>query len=88
LGLIAQDVNLIYPELVSYNTESDVYHLNYSGFGVVAIKAVQELKIEVDTLKQENAILKAKLNKLELLEARLTALEASAQTKTPSVTNQ
>lgn len=75
LGLIAQDVELIYPELVSYNTESDVYHLNYSGFGVIAIKAVQELKEEVNTLKTENAVLKAKLNQLESLEARLNALE-------------
>ena len=75
LGLIAQDVENIYPELVTYNKESDVYHLNYSGFGVVAIKAIQELKDEVDTLKKENATLKTKLNQLEALEARLTALE-------------
>jgi len=75
LGLIAQDVELIYPELVSYNQEDDVYHMNYSGFGVIAIKAVQELKEEVDSLKTENEILKSKLDKLESLEARLTALE-------------
>ena len=80
LGLIAQDVELIYPELVTYNIENDVYHLNYSGFGVIAIKAVQELKAEVDTLKQENAELKAKLNQLEVIEARLSALESTSKT--------
>ncbi len=75
LGLIAQDVKLIYPELVNYNEEEDVYHMNYSGFGVVAIKAVQELKGEVDSLKKENQKLKAQLSKCESLEARLSALE-------------
>ena len=77
LGLIAQDVDKIYPELVTYNNENDVYHLNYSGFGVIAIKAIQELKTEVDTLKKENDILKLKLKRIEDLEARLEALEVS-----------
>ncbi|MFD2822251.1 tail fiber domain-containing protein [Lacinutrix iliipiscaria] len=76
LGLIAQDVELIYPELVTHNKEGDVYHMNYSGFGVVAIKAVQELKDEVDVLKEENKKLKAQLSKYEALEARLNALES------------
>ena len=77
LGLISQDVELIYPELVTHNTDDDVYHLNYSGFGVLAIKAVQELKSEVEHLKEENNILKVKLSKFEDLEARLSVLEAN-----------
>jgi hypothetical protein len=48
IGMIAQDVKAIYPELVKYNTDEDLYHMDYSGFGVIAIKAVQELKAEVD----------------------------------------
>lgn len=75
IGLIAQDVEKIYPELVNYVEDDDVYHMDYSGFGVITIKAIQELKQEVDALKKENAVLKAKLYKIELLEARLTALE-------------
>ncbi|BAO75165.1 tail fiber domain-containing protein [Winogradskyella sp. PG-2] len=81
LGLIAQDVEQIYPELVTYITESDVYHMNYSGFGVTAIKAIKKLKQEVNILKEENAILKVKLNKLEQLKARLLTLENNTKEK-------
>lgn len=80
LGLIAQDVALIYPELVSYNAKDDIYHMNYSGFGVIAIKAAQELKEEINILKIENAKLKAKLDQLKSIEARLTALESKTET--------
>ena len=78
IGLIAQDVAPMYPELVNYNADEDVYQLNYSGFGVIAIKAVQELKDEVESLKEENLNLKAQISKFEALEARLTALENSS----------
>ncbi|MFL0354119.1 tail fiber domain-containing protein [Xanthomarina sp. GH4-25] len=62
IGLIAQDVQPIYPELINYNEDSDVYHLNYSGFGVIAIKAVQE---------QQKIILSQQL-RIEALEAQLS----------------
>jgi hypothetical protein len=75
IGFIAQDIQKIYPELVSYTKDEDIYHMNYSGFGTIAIKAVQELKKEVDLLKKENIILKEKLSRIELLEERLKKLE-------------
>lgn len=81
LGLIAQELEPIYPELVNYDMEDDVYHLNYSGLGVVAIKAIQELKAEVDTLKKENGSLKEKLSKLDDLEARLSTIEARIESR-------
>jgi hypothetical protein len=61
IGFIAQDVEPIYPELVNYNKEDNLYQLNYSGFGVVAIKAIQELKSEVKSLSEENKKLKSLL---------------------------
>ncbi|MDH7913342.1 tail fiber domain-containing protein [Winogradskyella sp. SYSU M77433] len=75
IGMVAQDVEKIYPELITYHEDEDIYHMDYSATGVIAIKAVQELKEEVETLKQENTILKEKLKKLETLEARILALE-------------
>ena len=46
-GFIAQDVMKVFPELVTHNTDSarnlDRYLLDYSGFGVIAVKAIQEL---------------------------------------------
>ncbi|MFL5788780.1 MAG: tail fiber domain-containing protein [Flavisolibacter sp.] len=55
-GFIAQDVEKIFPNLV-YHIEDmgkkEVYTMNYSGFGVIAIKAIQELQEEIKTQKQE-----------------------------------
>jgi len=75
IGFIAQEINKIYPELIDYNKKDDRYLMDYSGFGVIAIKAVQELKKEVTKLTLENKKLKQQLAKYNTLEARLSALE-------------
>ena len=80
IGMVAQDVEKVYPELVTYHKDNDIYHMDYSATGIVAIKGVQELKKEVEILKSENEQLKAKLSKLESLEARLSALENNSDT--------
>ncbi|WP_282031278.1 tail fiber domain-containing protein [Winogradskyella eximia] len=80
IGLVAQDVQKIYPELINYVAEDDVYQMDYSATGVIAIKAVQELKQEVDLLKEENTKLKNQLSKYEALERRLSALENNKNT--------
>ena len=43
-----QDVQQVYPQLVHYAEDEDRYTMDYSGFGVIAIKAVQELKQEIE----------------------------------------
>jgi len=57
LGFIAQDVEKLFPELVkkpSYaDGETSSYMLDYSGFGTLAIKAIQEQQKEIDELKQQ-----------------------------------
>ena len=70
IGMVAQEVQKIYPEMVSYNLESDSYKMDYSSFGVVAIKAIQELKNEklqmqkmIDQLIESNTKLASQLNK-------------------------
>lgn len=75
IGMVAQDVEKVYPELVTYHEDNDVYHMDYSATGIVAIKGVQELKKELIILASENKKLKKQLAKYESLEARLTALE-------------
>ncbi len=42
IGLIAQDVQKIFPEFVYYNEESDTYTMDYAGLSVIAIQAVKE----------------------------------------------
>jgi len=71
IGFIAQDINKVYPELIAHDEETDMFTMNYSGLGVIAIKAVQELKIKVDQLALENSKLKAQLLKYEDLETLL-----------------
>ena len=61
IGLIAQEVQKYFPELVNYDEEVDLFTMNYDGFGPIAIKGVQELKVENDLLKSELATQKAQL---------------------------
>jgi hypothetical protein len=70
IGFIAQEVKLLFPELVFTNENrgadgmGNIHALSYSGFGVIAIKAIQEqqqqltdMKKEIDLLKEQNKIL-------------------------------
>ena len=52
-GLIAEEVNLIYPEFVSLNIDGTMQGIKYSKLISVLIKSVQELKDEVDSLKSK-----------------------------------
>jgi hypothetical protein len=73
-GFIAQDVMEIFPHLVTHHVDSergiDAYTMDYSGFGVLAIKAIQELQQSVSTLE----------NRIVQLE---TALEAVTKNNNP-----
>lgn len=51
LGLIAQEVEKIMPELVVTDPEGRKL-LNYTGIIPVLINAIQELQIEVESLKK------------------------------------
>ncbi len=62
-GLIAQDVEKLFPNLVNQSKinkdrgeNEDLYAMDYSGFGVIAIKAIQEQQsqIEEQNIKIEN----------------------------------
>ncbi len=53
IGFIAQDVEKIFPEIVvppsiSERGESN-YLMNYSGFGIIAVKAIQEQQVIIET---------------------------------------
>lgn len=65
IGFVAQEVEEIIPELV--DEEAGIKGLDYKGFGVIAIGAVQELNSELETLKAENELLRARLSKIEQL---------------------
>jgi hypothetical protein len=53
MGFIAQEVQPLFPELVGYaGEEQHIMTLNYDGFGVIAIKAMQEQQQTIDNLLQ------------------------------------
>jgi hypothetical protein len=72
LGLIAQDVQTLFPELVATspvrkNGEGGTLMVNYTGLGVIAVKAIQEQQVQIDQLKTENAYLRTRLDAIEAL---------------------
>lgn len=71
VGLMAQDVKEIFPELVSYSKTDELYGINYAGFSVIALKAIQEQQEVID----------AQDKKIEDLESRLARLESMLLSK-------
>ena len=81
LGFIAQDVENMFPELVGSNADQDgkrYLALNYSGFGVLAVKAIQEQQQQISSLKKENTDL---VKRIESLEKRMQQIEQSISNK-------
>ena len=59
IGLLAQEVLSVVPEVVGKPVNEDgFYGLNYAGLTPVLVKAIQELKAELDATKAEVAALK------------------------------
>ena len=77
-GFIAQDVMKIFPGLVAHNTDEkrgfDTYMLDYDGFGVIAIKGIQELMnmneskdAVIDSLKSEIRNIRSEMNEIKAM---------------------
>ncbi len=68
LGFVAQDVQALFPELIGEREfDNNTYlSINYAGFGVLAIKAVQEQQAQLKRLQAENETLQQRLNQLEV----------------------
>lgn len=67
IGLLAQEAKDIFPELVSYSEVDSLYGVNYAGFSMVAIKAIQEQQEVIETQQTEIDELKTRLARLEAL---------------------
>jgi hypothetical protein len=51
IGLIAQEVNQVFPQAVNYDTESDIYSLNYTALIAPLVQSIKELREQVNQLK-------------------------------------
>lgn len=80
-GFLAQNLQTVYPQAVSGSPDSDPTKnpmmVDYGRLTPILTVGIKELHKEVLKLKNENEFLLQKLNKLEQLEARLSALEAN-----------
>ena len=84
IGLIAQEVEKIYPELV--HTDSEGYKtVDYSKLTPILVEAVKELKAQNDQLK---ARADTKDAEMEQLNERLQNLEAAINTITAEETSE
>lgn len=72
IGFMAQDAATLFPELVHYSEVDDVYGINYAGFSVVAIKAIQEQQAVIETQTQKIQDLQQRLATLEQLVSQLS----------------
>jgi len=53
IGVIAQELETVFPSMVEVDGESNMKQVKYSVFVPILIKAIQELKAEVDSLKAQ-----------------------------------
>lgn len=53
LGFVAQEVDKIFPELVYYSKADDLYGIDYAGFSIIAIKAIQEQQTLIENQQQQ-----------------------------------
>ena len=60
VGLIAQDVEKIFPEITYTNKQDGMKGINYAQFTPILIEAIKEQQKEIDALKAEIAELRAK----------------------------
>jgi Chaperone of endosialidase len=74
-GFIAQEVEPLFPQLVTLPTNDGKgetpYMMNYSGFGILAIKAIQEQQAIIDAQKAVNDAQEERIAKLEAIVALL-----------------
>ncbi len=65
LGFMAQDVLDILPEPVLYDELNDIYSIEYTALIPVLVEAIKEQQSEIELLKQDNSVLKARLDRME-----------------------
>ncbi len=79
VGLIAQEVEKIYPELVQTDTEG-FKSIDYAKLTPILVEAIKELKQQNDLLKEDNIQLKTSVQKLD---TRIESIEKLLQTVLP-----
>ena len=53
IGFIAQDVQLVVPELVNYDKDKDVYSVSYANTSALLVEAIKEQQTQIESQKSE-----------------------------------
>ena len=61
IGFIAEDVNEVYPDLVSWEDSGKIHGVKYTKLTSILVKALQEQQTQIDELKAEVQELKSKI---------------------------
>jgi hypothetical protein len=68
IGFLAQDVQPLFPELVAENMgeQQNLIGVNYAGFNVIAVKAIQEEQAQVELLEKSLATMEERMVRIEM----------------------
>ena len=58
IGFIAEEVEKVFPNLVSYEEDGEIHGVQYSKLTTVLVKALQQQQEQIDELKEEVKLLK------------------------------
>ena len=83
IGVIAQEVEKLYPEFV-HTDEEGMKSVNYSQMVAVLIEAVKELNTKIENLEAENNILQAKVDEIDEMKAQLNQIMSLISTQLPA----
>ena len=75
IGFIAQELELVFPELVETNKTTGYKAVNYDGMIPVLVEGMKEQQAQIDELKQQNELL------LKELQEMRTALKLKLEEK-------
>lgn len=78
IGLIAQEVEEVYPEFV-HTDEEGMKSVRYSQMVSVLIESIKELNAKIEALETENSELKAEVVKYESLQSQVDQLQVMMQ---------
>ncbi|MTI29246.1 tail fiber domain-containing protein, partial [Xanthovirga aplysinae] len=73
IGFGAQEVKDIFPELVHYSEEKDLYSLNYGNLGAINTAAIQETNKRFD---QQQKVVEMQAQKIKEQEEELKAIKS------------
>ncbi|MTI29290.1 tail fiber domain-containing protein, partial [Xanthovirga aplysinae] len=82
LGFGAQEVKEVFPELVHYSEEKDLYSLNYGNLGAINTAAIKETNhLLRESLKEQQQVNERQQKEIEELQEIIKALTAPTKEK-------